>query len=61
MALAFTTTALSLGTVVGPVMTGVLQQTAGDLERALFIASFGALLLTFSGTFLHVGRSEPAR
>ena len=58
VALAFTTTMLSLGTVVGPVMTGVLQEATGDLEMALFVASFGALLLTFSGTFLKVGRTE---
>lgn len=58
VALAFTTTMLSLGTVVGPLMTGVLQETTGDLEMALFIASFGALLLTFSGTFLRVGRTK---
>ena len=61
VALAFTTTALSLGTVVGPVMTGILQETTDNLEMALFIASFGALLLTFAGTFLRVGRTEPAR
>ena len=58
VALAFTTTMLSLGTVVGPVMTGVLQEATGDLEKALFVASFGALLLTFAGTFLRIGRTE---
>lgn len=57
LAVAITSTMFAVGNVLGPIATGFLHE-ATDLKTALFIMSFGALLLTVSGTFLRVGRAE---
>lgn len=58
VAVAVGSTMFSLGTVLGPVVTGLLQEATDNLKTSLLIVSFGPLLLTFSGTFLRVGRTE---
>lgn len=57
LAVSITTTSFSIGNVVGPIATGFLQE-ATDLKTALFVMSFGGLMLTMAGTFLRVGRAE---
>ena len=55
VALAFTMTMISAGTVLGPLVTGFLQAALGDLRLALFIVSLAALSLGVSGTMLRLG------
>lgn len=55
--MAFHSTMFAIGNVLGPIITGFLQE-ATDLKTSLFIVSFAALMLTVSGTFLRVGRAE---
>lgn len=58
VAVAVGSTMFSVGTVLGPVVAGLLQEATDDLKIALLIVSVGPLLLTFAGTFLRIGRAE---
>ena len=54
----------SAGIALGPLVTGFLQQSLGDLRTALFIVSFGALSLCAVGLLLRFGAgasTAPAR
>ena len=54
----------SIGTALGPLAAGLLQQALGDLQQTLFIISFTGLSLTAAGIFLRTGThadvEEPA-
>ena len=50
--LAFTTMMTSGGIALGPLITGFLQESLGDLRQALMIVSFTALSLTAAGSVL---------
>ena len=45
----------SIGTALGPLTAGLLQQMLGDLQQTLFIISFTGLSLTGAGIFLRTG------
>ena len=45
----------SIGTALGPLTAGLLQQILGDLQQTLFIISFTGLSLTGAGIFLRTG------
>ena len=65
VAVAFTMMMSSLGTALGPLAAGLLQQALGDLQQTLFILSFTGLSLTAAGIFLRTGTQanveEPAK
>ena len=54
----------SIGTALGPLIAGLLQQALGDLQQTLFFISFTGLSLTAAGIFLRTGTranaEEPA-
>jgi MFS family permease len=54
IALSLVMTLSSLGVVLGPTITGILQEQFGDLTRALQIVSFAPLSLTIAGTVLRI-------
>ena len=58
VALAFIVTMMSVGTALGPLVTGFLQEFLGDLRPALLIISFAALSLSAAGTLLRVAPQE---
>jgi len=64
VAVAFTMMMSSIGTALGPLAAGLLQQSLGDLQQTLFIISFTGLSLTAAGIFLRTGThsnvEEPA-
>ncbi len=64
VAVAFTMMMSSVGTALGPLTAGLLQQVLGDLQQTLFIISFTGLSLTAAGIFLRTGTQanleEPA-
>ncbi len=64
VAVAFTMMMSSIGTALGPLTAGLLQQALGDLQQTLFITSFTGLSLTAAGIFLRTGThanvEEPA-
>lgn len=64
VAVAFTMMMSSVGTALGPLTAGLLQQALGDLQQTLFIISFTGLSLTAAGLFLRTGThanvEEPA-
>ena len=55
VALAITMTLISTGSVVGPLVTGLLAETMGDLRLALVIVSFASLSLSVAGMLLNLG------
>ena len=55
VAVAFTMMMSSVGTALGPLAAGFLQQALGDLQQTLFILSFTGLSLTAAGVFLRIG------
>ena len=55
VALAFTMVMISAGTMLGPLLTGYLQELIGDLKPALLIVSFASLSLNVAGGILRVG------
>ena len=55
VAVAFTMMMSSVGTALGPLTAGLLQQALGDLKLTLFIISFTGFSLTAAGIFLHTG------
>ena len=65
VAVAFTMMMSSIGTALGPLAAGLLQQALGDLQQTLFILSFTGLSLTAAGIFLRTGTQanveEPAK
>ncbi|MCI0786254.1 MAG: MFS transporter [Chloroflexi bacterium] len=68
VALAFTMMMSSVGTTLGPLVTGFLDQALGDLRLSLAIVSFTSLSLCITGTLLRrettggrVQQPEPAR
>ena len=65
VAVAFTMMMSSVGTALGPLAAGLLQQALGDLQETLFILSFTGLALTAAGLLLRTGThanvEEPAR
>jgi len=58
IAMAFLWVMISVGTVIGPLLVGYLQELMGSLETALLIAGFATLSLTMAGTVLRPG-AEP--
>jgi len=59
MGIAFIMMMSSIGTTLGPLVTGLLQEATADLRLALFIVSFGALSVSIAGIFLKA--SSPPR
>ena len=59
MGLAFTIMASSLGSAVGPLITGFLQEPLGGLKASLFLVSFASLSLSVAGLTLRFGADRP--
>ena len=55
VAVAFTMMMSSIGTALGPLTAGLLQQALGDLQQTLVIISFTGLSLTAAGVLLRTG------
>ena len=53
--LSFLTVSFSIGAVLGPLVTGFLQEALEDLRTALFLVSFAGLSLTAVGFVLRFG------
>ena len=51
----------SLGTFLGPLVTGILQDRTGDLGLALTIVCFAPLSLTIAGTVLRIRTDREGR
>ncbi len=63
VALSFTIMATSVGTSLGPLITGFLQEATGDLRLSLLIISFPSLSLCVAGItirFSHGARAAPS-
>ena len=64
VAVAFTMMMSSVGTALGPLTAGLLQEALGGLQQTLFVISFTGLSLTAAGIFLRTGTQanveEPA-
>jgi MFS family permease len=58
VAVSFTMMMSSGGTALGPLVTGSLQESLGDLRVSLLMVSFAALSLTTAGTLLRFGISR---
>jgi MFS family permease len=58
IAVSFTMMMSSGGTALGPLITGFLQESLGDLRVSLMIVSFAALSLIAAGTLLRFGISR---
>ena len=56
--LGFLMTAISLGTVLGPLLAGFIQEVTGDLRFTLVILSFGGLSVAISGLLLRFSRLQ---
>ena len=52
VAFAFTMMMTSVGTSLGPLITGFLQETLNDLKMALFLVSFTSVSLILAGSML---------
>ncbi len=61
VALAFTIMSTSVGTSLGPLITGYLQEATGDLKLSLLLISFASLSLCVSGLTLRFGRASAPR
>lgn len=55
----FIYTLASLGSAIGPLLVGFLQEATGDLRKALFVTVFFPLLLLASSTYLRNRWSVP--
>ena len=55
VAFAFTMMMTSVGTSLGPLFTGLLQETLNDLKTALFLISFTSVSLILAGSTLRFG------
>ena len=60
VAVSFTMMMSSIGTALGPLTAGLLQQVLGDLQQTLFFISFTGLSLTAAGIFLRTGTQANA-
>ena len=62
LAVAFTFTMMmtSVGTSLGPLITGFMQEAFGDLKLALFIISFASFTLVLAGSTLRFGTQRLA-
>ena len=62
LAVAFTFTMMmtSVGTSLGPLLTGFLQEAFDSLKVALFVVSFTSISLVLAGSRLHFGSGRPA-
>ena len=58
VAFSFTMMMTSIGTSLGPLITGFLQEATGDLKLALFIMSFTSISLILAGTTLRFGAQQ---
>ena len=55
VAVAFSMMMSSIGTALGPLAAGLLQQMLGGLQQTLFVLSFTGLSLTIAGILLRTG------
>ncbi|MDA0265051.1 MAG: MFS transporter [Chloroflexi bacterium] len=55
VAFAFTMMMTSVGTSLGPLITGLIQEAFGDLQLALFVISFTSVSLIIAGNTLRFG------
>lgn len=55
--ISFLTFALSGGSILGSVLAGLLQESLGNLQMALFVLSFTGISLSIAGTLLGMMRS----
>ena len=55
VAFSFTMMMTSIGTSLGPLITGLLQEATGDLKLSLFIMSFTSVSLILAGMTLRFG------
>ena len=62
LAVAFTFTMMmtSIGTSMGPLLTGFLQEAFDSLKVALFVISFTSISLALAGSTLHFGQASQA-
>ena len=58
VAVAFTMMMSSVGTALGPLTAGLLQQILGNLQQTLFIVSFTGLSLTMAGVLLRTSSRQ---
>ena len=58
VAFAFTMMMTSVGTSLGPLFTGILQETFDDLKMALFLISFTSVSLILAGSTLKFGLAQ---
>lgn len=56
---AFMQTSIWIGSAIGPVLVGTLQESTGDLRFALLVTTFTPLILTIAAILLQVRRWEP--
>ena len=61
VAFSFTMMMTSVGTSLGPLITGFLTEATGDLKLALFIMSFTSVSLILAGMTLGFGVQPEAR
>ncbi|PKB67439.1 MAG: hypothetical protein BZY81_04730 [SAR202 cluster bacterium Io17-Chloro-G4] len=61
VAFSFTMMMTSIGTSLGPLITGFLQEATGDLKLALFIMSFTSVSLFLAGITLKFGVQPESR
>ena len=61
IAIAFIMMMSSIGTTLGPLTTGFLQEAVGDLRLTLAIVSFASLSLCVAGLLLRFGTAPSAR
>ncbi len=60
VAVAAIMTAVSLGTVCGPMLVGYLQEAMGELRAPLMVASAAGLVLVPVGALINLGSPAPA-
>jgi hypothetical protein len=58
VAFAFTMMMTSVGTSLGPLFTGLLQEALSDLKTALFLLSFTSVSLILAGSTLRFGAQQ---
>ena len=61
VAFSFTMMMTSVGTSLGPLITGFLTEATGDLQLALFIMSFTSISLIIAGMTLRFGIQPESR
>ena len=58
IAVSFLGVSMSLGSVIGPLVTGFLQEALHDLRTALLVVSFAGLSLSLAGILLRPGSED---